>query len=147
MAGAGATRQCGENPPEEAVHLPAEETQQWLAEILDPKGRALVVSPGADWVRPPKGLWIDLTRRHKPRSLLFELTRRRHMGRSDVASVDDVIDALWPDQNLVGHSGRDRVYQTIRILRRLGLGAMLVQEEEGYRLCPETRLIWLAEHW
>lgn len=70
--------------------------------------------------------------------------RRRPAGPGACSSVDQLVDVLWPDENLVGNSGRNRLYTAVRELRRRGLADVLQSSREGYRLDPSVPLVEVA---
>ena len=63
-----------------------------------------------------------------------------YLGRDEEARVLylDLIEAGWPGEKMQHEAATLRVYTTIRRLRGLGLGDVLVTRDEGYLLDPEV---------
>lgn len=113
----------------------------WLLAAHDPAGEHLFVSSAADRVRPPGAEMVDLSRRHKLRRLMLTLVHHARSGDPPL-QMEDLAQALWPGEKLVGNSGRQRVYQTVLMLRKACLGNLLIKDAEGYRLDAQAPLLW-----
>jgi hypothetical protein len=79
---------------------------------------------------------IDLARHEKARRVLRRLADARIAGEGPLP-VEALLVAAWPGERLVATSGQNRVYATIRFLRRAGLEDVLRSCSGGYELtCP-----------
>jgi predicted ATPase len=76
---------------------------------------------------------VDLSRRAPLRRVLGELVERACDGQSS-ADVDALVAAGWPGEALEPTSAANRVYATIRMLRKQGLDDIIVTDDDGYRL-------------
>lgn len=56
-------------------------------------------------------------------------------------TTDEVVQASWPGEALVGSSGPDRFYVAMSSLRKLDLRHSLVREEGGYALLARARFV------
>ncbi len=56
-------------------------------------------------------------------------------------TTDEVVQASWPGEVLVGSSGPDRFYVAISSLRKLDLRHSLVREQGGYALRARARFV------
>lgn len=79
---------------------------------------------------------VDIHRRRVVRALFRTLVEQRlqHPGRP--VHVQQLVQAAWPGERLVGDSGANRVYVAIATLRALGLGPLLHTRSGGYLLDP-----------
>lgn len=59
---------------------------------------------------------------------------RDHPG--EALSHEELIAATWPEERMTGRSGTERVYATIKRLRREGLSDILEAADDGFRLKP-----------
>lgn len=86
------------------------------------------------------GVHGDIARRPVLRRVLAALATHHATGVNQPLTMHDVLAAGWPDEHCVGDSGATRVYQTIKRLRQLGLGALLHHDGRGYwlRSAPAT---------
>ncbi len=123
--------------------LPDQRFDAWLLDARDPNRNALFVSAEAERVQTPGGTSVDLSTRQKLRSLLLTLVAHAQTGQPPLQMVD-LAAAIWPGEALVGNSGRQRVYQSVLMLRKACLGDLLVKDAEGYRLDPEVPVLWSA---
>jgi hypothetical protein len=82
-----------------------------------------------------QGEWVDLA----SRDLLWRLLERLAAGQEAriPLPMDELVASMWPDENLVGSSGRDRIYNAVSTLRRLGLAGILRGSRAGYSLHAE----------
>jgi hypothetical protein len=91
--------------------------------------RAAIVHAGSERA-------IDLSRHEKARRVLHRLAEARMAGQGPLP-VEALLVAAWPGERLVATSGQNRVYATIKFLRRQGLEAVLRSSSAGYELtCP-----------
>jgi tetratricopeptide (TPR) repeat protein len=91
--------------------------------------RAVIVHAGTERV-------IDLSRHEKARRVLRRLAEARMAGQGPLP-VEALLVAAWPGERLLATSGQNRVYATIRFLRREGLETLIRSSSAGYELtCP-----------
>lgn len=83
---------------------------------------------------------VRLTRHPVLRRLLRTLGEHAEQNPGQPLSTEAVIDAVWPDQKLIGSSGSRRVYTCVNRLRNKGLGERLRHDGDGYWLCGPVRL-------
>ncbi|TXD37726.1 AAA family ATPase [Lujinxingia vulgaris] len=100
----------------------------------------LRVSEGGDTVRLDDGEPIDLSSRAPLRRLLLALIERARAGEPS-ADMDAVIAAGWPGEQIEPRSAANRVYSTVRMLRNLGLGEVIVTDDVGYRVAEGVLII------
>lgn len=82
---------------------------------------------------------IDLRRRRAMRLILAHLTRLLERAPGRTASVDELLEAGWPDEVVLPASGKARVYVAVSTLRKLlGLPELIERLDEGYRLNPDA---------
>jgi hypothetical protein len=85
------------------------------------------------------GTRVDMRRRGAPRRILMALVKAHH-GEGAPLSVDQVLEAGWPDERILPDAGRARVYMAISTLRKLGLAPLMERTDEGYRFTPGLTL-------
>ena len=90
----------------------------------------------------PDGTQIDLTRRGVLRRILVQLVTRRLEAPGEPQSVEAVLGAGWPDEQMQYEAGVNRVYVSISRLRSAGLGPLVQQREGGYLLDPARPVSW-----
>lgn len=85
---------------------------------------------------------LDFSRRGPLRRVLLALVEARLKG-DDTVLVGGLREAGWPGEKMFADSASARVYMAIRRLRELGLEAVLLTRDDGYRLSPELDVAWL----
>jgi tetratricopeptide (TPR) repeat protein len=98
-------------------------------------GLAITIGPEAGFVRAPGGARVDLARRGAMRRILCALARR-HGESAAPLSIDELFAAGWPGQRILPEAQRQRVYDAILMLRKLGLRKAIVRTDAGYQLDP-----------
>ena len=108
---------------------------------------ALLVGPDAQWCRPVQGDWVDLRRRKAARGILAALVdeHRDHPGQG--ISTETLVNAGWPDENMVDGAGVNRVHVALNQLRKLGLTESITRNDEGYLLDPTLAVKRVATDW
>jgi hypothetical protein len=106
---------------------------------------ALAVAASGRWFRVPGDDRVSLRRRDNLALVLRALARARDARPGQPLSVEELFRAGWPEDRAFTKSAAGRVYVALTALRNLGLRALIVREESGYCLDPETRL-QLVEH-
>lgn len=86
------------------------------------------------------GAAVDLSRR----GLLWRLTSRLLAAHADApgapVSPDAMIEAGWPDEQILPDAAKTRLYTAIRSLRKMGLEPHLWSRDGGYLLDPALRV-------
>lgn len=101
-------------------------------------GPELVVDAEGRWFETPGEPRVDLGRRRALRRILKALLARR-VKTPDVAStLDEILAAGWPGEQVQHGAGVLRVYNAVSTLRKLGLRAYLVSRDDGYLLDPRV---------
>lgn len=112
----------------------------------DPEPRPqLWVGESGGWFIVDAGDRVDLSRRKALRLVLRELLSARLGRPGEPLSVESLVAAGWPGEQLVAQSGRARLYVTISELRKLGLEPCLRRDDEGYSLDTGWRVYRVAE--
>lgn len=116
--------------------LPELERRRSLADARDPERAALVVGPEGKWFRVPGGEVVELDRKHKPAALLDALARATEpIGREALVAL------VWPDEKILEEAAKDRLYATVALLRKAGIGNLVESAPTGYRLDPSVRVV------
>ncbi len=110
----------------------------------DADPEALLVSPGARWMRPPSGMWQDLRKREPARRLLEKLVAEHRSRPGAPVSLDALREAGWPGEKIKLEAARNRVYVALNQLRKLGLSDAIRRVEGGYSLAPDLIVHVLA---
>jgi hypothetical protein len=100
-------------------------------------GQMLVVGSDGRWFQPPGLTPVNLGRRGPLRRIIHKLAEQRLLRPGASLGVVELIEAGWPHERMQHQAGLARVYTTIRRLRALGLGQILVTQDDGYLLDPE----------
>ncbi len=82
---------------------------------------------------------VDLARRPLLGRLLLCLAEAARRGAREVA-VDELLEAGWPGEKMVGTSGVRRLQVAINRLRDLGLRDVVETVEGGYRIAEPWRV-------
>jgi len=88
----------------------------------------------------PSGTPVDLRRRGAVRRVLEKLASAKATGDA-VVSSRELIEAGWPGDASRFESAQARLWTSIRVLRRLGLGDALETVGQGYRLRADVRVL------
>ena len=91
------------------------------------------------WVRIDGGEPIDLSSRKQLRLIVKALAKQHFANPTVLVSVEELLELAWPGEVMTTSSGRSRIYTAIRDLRKMGLDAIIVTEEGGYRLASDVR--------
>lgn len=101
---------------------------------------AITVGPEGRWLLLADGTRHDLARHGPVRRVLHALALARSDRPGSAMSTLDVVEAGWPGEKMRHEAATLRVYTTVRRLRALGLGDVLVTRDDGYLLDPDTAL-------
>ncbi len=110
-----------------------------VAEPPAHRPRFQVQQDGA-WFRVADREPVDCRRRPVLRRLLAELAARRLREPGRPAPAAELFAAGWPDQRICTVSAKNRLKVAISTLRKMGFGASLIGDREGYRLDPHCPL-------
>ena len=99
--------------------------------------RLLEVEPGGAWFAVD-GHRVELGRRDAARRVLRALVDAHPSAR--VCEPEELFAAGWPETRISPLSARQRVYTTVRDLRRIGLEGLLQTSGPGYRLDPALEI-------
>lgn len=104
------------------------------------RGPLLEVGPGASWFRcasaAARGERVDVEKNRAARRVLERLVAARVAAPGEAVPLAALLAAGWPRERVRPEAGQARVYTTIRTLRRLGLGELLLTRPDGYLLDP-----------
>lgn len=107
-----------------------------------PNRDALLVSPDAAFLRPPKKiLWAQLELRSAPHQMFAALLEHHARDPELGLSMDQLAKAGWPQTELPAAVRASRVYAAIAILRRSGLENLVMRRPGGYLLDPTLQVI------
>ncbi|WP_438040904.1 hypothetical protein [Sorangium sp. So ce128] len=96
----------------------------------------LELGPDGMWFRAHGGARVSMRRRHAMRRLLLRLVEQLDTAPGQPVAMSTLIEVGWPDERILVGAAMNRLYNTIAVLRSLGLGEMLHTAERGYVLEP-----------
>ena len=99
---------------------------------------AIALAPDGRWFQIAGYAPHDLTRRRALRLILLKLVEHHRDARGAAVSLDELIDAGWPGEKMVGDTGSSRAYVALSKLRKMGLRDLLKTRDDGYLLDPEA---------
>jgi len=131
-------------PPEHARGVLARQQPRLLALAAaafprEPTAAPLLVGEG--WFRAPGAERRDLSRRHTLRRMVEAFVARRVERPGDPLTVDELLAAGWPGEQVLPFAGRNRVHVALTTLRGLGLRALIESIDGGYRLDPTVPVV------
>jgi len=97
---------------------------------------ALLVHTDMHWFRPPGGAVVDCRSRNTLRALLLALAKKRVAAPGVALTVEELRAVGWPGERMTKESALGRLRQSMAVLRKLGLGDLLVWSNGGYILKP-----------
>jgi predicted ATPase len=106
---------------------------------------AMLVEETARWFKLPDEDEVDITRRGPARRILHALADSHIRDAGTPMTLDDIIDAGWPDEQLLPEAGANRAYVTISTLRGLGLRDHIVTTDDGYMFDPSLAVEWAGD--
>lgn len=118
-----------------------------LAEVEgseDGDARDLVIDREATWFEPGDGARVSMQGRGPLRRVLLTLVRARLESPGRSIGVFPLLEAGWPGEDPLPEAGANRVYQSIAVLRRMGLRDSLQRHDGGYRIDPKIRVRLIA---
>ncbi|MBS2012237.1 MAG: hypothetical protein JST00_05090 [Deltaproteobacteria bacterium] len=99
---------------------------------------AIVVGPEARWLELTDGTRHELGRHGPVRRILHALAVAHCERTGSAMTTLDLVAAGWPGEKMRHEAATLRVYTTVRRLRGLGLGDVLVTRDDGYLLDPDA---------
>ncbi len=107
---------------------------------------ALVLGPEARFYRPPRGAFEDLRTRKSARAILLALAEDHRTGARGL-TVKELYDAGWPGDRASDEAAANRVHVNLASLRKRGLKAWLVLNEDRYALDPRLAIQRIVSDW
>jgi len=104
------------------------------------EGEALVVDEAGDWFRMPGGARVSCSHRQVLRLLLVAFAAARVDQPGQPVSHESLIQSGWPKERMSPVSARNRLKQSIAVMRRLGLGDVLKSTRGGYLFSQDVPL-------
>lgn len=99
---------------------------------------AMSLAPDGRWFQIAGHAPHDLTRRRALRLILLKLVGHHRDACGEAVSLDELIDAGWPGEKMIGDTGSSRAYVALSKLRKMGLRDLLKTRDDGYLLDPEA---------
>lgn len=103
--------------------------------------QTLTLAREAVWIAAPDGTRHRLGRAH--RRIVLALIERHREAPSTPLTVWDLLKAGWPGETPQVDAGANRVYVTVARIRQLGLRDLIERFDDGYRLAPSTRVVFV----
>lgn len=114
---------------------PAENEPTSAEPALEPEVD-LELGPDAMWFRVRGGEKVSMRRRHAMRRILLRLVEQWNTAPRQAVLMSTLIETGWPNERILADAAMNRLYNTIAVLRSLGLAEMLHSAEGGYALDP-----------
>jgi hypothetical protein len=86
----------------------------------------------------PDGGRVELLSRVVLWRLVSALVGARRARPGEGLDADALLAAGWPDEQMGGESGQNRLKVALSTLRKLGLRSLLVRTDDGYCLDPRV---------
>jgi len=99
-------------------------------------GTTFVVSGAGDWFRYERER-TDIAKRRILCRLVAVLAEQRQNSPGTAISVDELLAAGWPDEQIIHEAGRNRVHVALTTLRKLGLRDVILRRDDGYLFDPD----------
>ncbi|MBK8256415.1 MAG: tetratricopeptide repeat protein [Polyangiaceae bacterium] len=135
LSGTGAQSVHNEHSPVSAARVREKTVGESETRSGAPE-RALLLSPGGNWLRCPGGTWQDLRKRGPARRLLIALVERQRESPGAGVSLNELQKAGWPGEQMAAASAANRIYVALHQLRSLGLSDKVIRTKDGYLLDP-----------
>jgi hypothetical protein len=97
----------------------------------------LLVHHEGNWFRAPERPVVHCRSRRSIRLLLAKLALHRQLHPGVPLDREQLREIGWPNERMSPLSARNRLKQAMRILRRLGMGDLLVWQNGGYFIRPD----------
>jgi len=142
----------------EAIHGPARNVRHRLAarllsQLLEERGErhrcevapkdALILDADCGSFRLPGATQpIQLKQEGPVRRLLVALARERRRSPGAYVSGTELVARVWPGERIVARAAKNRLHVALSTLRKAGLKAQIERSADGYRLVPDTPLLF-----
>jgi predicted ATPase len=123
--------------------LPAERREQIVALARDPGGQQLALSASAERLRPPGQPWTSIA--HRPALVRLLGLLRDATRQGEPLTDEQIMEGMWPGERIMPEAATNRIHNAIALLRRAGLGKLLLRGPDGYQLDPQVALICLDD--
>ena len=100
----------------------------------------LIVCAAGRWFETQEAGCVSLETRRGPRRLLDVLAKQALDAPGTALTLSQLFEGGWPGERVSADSAASRVYVAISTLRKLGLKAFLLKQDEGYMLDPKASL-------
>lgn len=104
-------------------------------------GDTLLVGSGGSWFRLPGQEPVELRRYQAATRILMALAEAAELRPDACCTGPALIQAGWPDEQIVETAARNRLSVALARLRRLGLRDIIERVRDGWRLDPEWRIM------
>jgi predicted ATPase len=102
--------------------------------------RVLHIGPGGQWFALSEAPPVDLSRKGAAARVLHAIVEAHLAQPGSRLGIEALASAGWPGERIVYRAARDRVYNVIATLRRLGIRDAIVHSDEGYGIHPRFRV-------
>lgn len=115
---------------------------RWIERLLEASDGVadLRLGEATAWVEVPGSSRRSLVRHHANRRILERLVRAHRESPGAAVSLEGLLEAGWPDEQVLAEAGAARVYTALSTLRRWGLRSLIEKADGGYRLRPDARI-------
>jgi predicted ATPase len=110
-----------------------------------PWSAALRIAADGSWFELSPAERVDLGRRAALRRMLVELAEAQRAAPGVGLELDRLFESAWPGARIRPESRSARVYVAIATLRKLGLGGVLLRQDDGYLLHPGLTASFVSE--
>ena len=111
--------------------------------IAESRPEGLILDQSARRVRPPGSDWKELSKKPTLWNVLEVLAVAAREQPGVPITIDELVKALWPGENIMPDAIANRLYVLISSARKLGLRDSLAKDQNGYRLDPALPLLFL----
>lgn len=127
-----------------AANLTDHERRELVARITTLDGETLVLDLKARAARIPDGQWVELSSSALLWTLIETLAMRTRANAPPIEQ-DDLIEALWPGEQMSHSSATNRLHKSLSTLRRKGFKKLIERRDDGYTLIEGLRVNTLTE--
>lgn len=112
--------------------------------LLDVGPSTLVLDSALRWAVVAEQPPVDLRRLALYARLLERLVEARGTAPGESVHLEDVIEALWPDERMSFDSAHNRLHKTLSTFRKKVSRELLDRVDDGYRIPPQWRIVVLS---